>query len=123
MTEPVILAVISTLGAIVTVWIQAGSQRTMHEFKKQLDSLKQAVDNVTAIGQKNNEDIGKVANGTKTTESYRLEIDLTDAIERGHRTREESRRIQPMFHSYQELGGNGYIEDLYNQFMELTVKE
>lgn len=123
MTEPVLLAVISTIGTIITVLIQNSSRRTMETFKKQLDELKRSVEDVTAIGKKNNLDIAKVANGTKTTESYRLEIDLTEALEKGYRTREATRRVEPMYKSYQELGGNGYIEDLYNQYKQLKVKE
>lgn len=123
MSDAIWVGLISTVGAIITVWIQTGSVRKMNAFQAQLESLKQSVDDVTAIGRKNNEDIAKVANGTRITESYRLEIDLSSAIERGYRTREECRRIQPLFKSYQELGGNGYIEDLYHQFIELSVKE
>lgn len=122
MTEPVILALIPTVGTIITVWLQTGSKRKMEEFREKLETLQVTVDNITAIGKKNNEDIGKVANATKTTESYRLEIDLTQAVERGYRTREESRRIEPLYQSYKELGGNGYIEDLHNQFVKLPIK-
>lgn len=123
MSDAIWVGLISTVGAIITVWIQTGSVRKMNLFTEQLNALKKSVDEVTAIAKKNNDDIAKVANGTRITESYRLEIDLSGAIERGYRTREECRRIQPLFKSYQELGGNGYIEDLYNQFIELSVKE
>lgn len=123
MSDAIWVGLISTVGAIITVWIQTGSVRKMNLFTEQLNALKKSVDEVTAIAKKNNDDIAKVANGTRITESYRLEIDLSGAIERRYRTREECRRIQPLFKSYQELGGNGYIEDLYNQFIELSVKE
>ena len=64
-----------------------------------------------------------VGGGILETERYRLEVDLTAIIKRGYRTSADTRRITALYKSYQSLGGNGYIEDLFKQFMKLELRE
>ncbi len=70
-----------------------------------------------------NNDVAVVGGGILETERYRLEVDLTAIIKRGYRTSDDTRRITALYKSYQSLGGNGYIEDLFNQFMKLELRE
>ena len=123
MSEQVILALIPAISTFLTVYLQTGYKKSQEEFKEQLSKMQKTVDEITVIGNRNNADIAKIASGTKMTESYRLEIDLSAAIKRGYRTSYETRRLMGLFESYQELGGNGYIEDLFHQFMNLRVEE
>ena len=123
MSDTVLVTLIPALTALITVWIQTGSKKATDELNTKINNIQHVVDEITAIGKKNNADIAKIARGTKTTESYRLEIDMKAAIIDGYRTSDETRRITALFQSYKELGGNGYIEDMYQQFMKLPLKE
>lgn len=123
MSDTVLVTLIPALTALITVWIQTGSKKATDELNTKINNIQKVVDEITEIGKKNNADIAKVARGTKKIESYRLEIDMKAAIISGYRTSEDTRRITSLFQSYKELGGNGYIEDMYQQFMKLTLKE
>ena len=123
MSESLLVIIIPAITSLLTVWIQTGSKRATDELSTKVNNIQKVVDEITAIGKKNNEDIAKIARGTKTTESYRLELDMKAAIIDGYRTSDDTRRIATLFKSYKELGGNGYIEDMYQQFMKLNLKE
>lgn len=123
MSDTVLVTLIPAITALATVWLQTGSKKATDELNTKINNIQKVVDEITAIGKKNNADIAKIARGTKTTESYRLEIDMKAAILEGCRSSEDTRRITALFKSYKELGGNGYIEDMYQQFMKLTLKE
>lgn len=123
MSDTVLVTLIPAITALATVWLQTGSKKATDELNTKINNIQKVVEEITAIGKKNNVDIAKIARGTKTTESYRLEIDMKAAIIDGYRTSDDTRRITALFKSYKELGGNGYIEDMYQQFMKLTLKE
>lgn len=123
MSDTVLVTLIPAITALATVWLQTGSKKATDELNTKINNIQKVVDGITAIGKKNNADIAKIARGTKTTESYRLEIDMKAAILEGYRTSDDTRRITALFKSYKELGGNGYIEDMYKQFMKLPLKE
>ena len=53
----------------------------------------------------------------------RLERDISTAIERGYTTVHESDIIHKMHKSYKKLGGNGYIDALYNKYVNLEVRK
>lgn len=123
MSDTVLVTLIPAITALATVWLQTGSKKATDELNTKINNIQHVVDEITTIGKKNNADIAKIARGTKTTESYRLEIDMKAAILDGYRTSDDTRRITALFKSYKELGGNGYIEDMYKQFMKLPLKE
>ena len=52
----------------------------------------------------------------------RLERDMTTAINRGYTTIHESDIVHKMHSSYKKLGGNGYIDSLYNKYIQLEVR-
>nr|DAD66845.1 MAG TPA: peptidoglycan [Siphoviridae sp. ctFNZ2]DAR44858.1 MAG TPA: SECRETED 45 KDA PROTEIN CYCLE, PEPTIDOGLYCAN, CHAP, CELL [Caudoviricetes sp.] len=151
MSENIILALIPAISAFLTVWIQTGRKKDVEDINSKISNIKSVVDEITEIGKKNNVDIGNlkgdvgqlnkditnlkqdvkklksdvgyIGDGILETERYRLEEDLTAIIKRGYRTSDDTRRITALFKSYQSLGGNGYIEDLFNQFMKLELRE
>ena len=151
MSENIILALIPAISAFLTVWIQTGRKKDVEDINSKISNIKSVVDEITEIGKKNNVDIGNlkgdvgqlnkditnlkqdvkklksdvgyIGDGILETERYRLEEDLTAIIKRGYRTSDDTRRITALFNSYQSLGGNGYIEDLFNQFMKLELRE
>ena len=123
MSDTVLVTLIPAITALATVWLQTGSKKATDELNTKINNIQKVVDEITDIGKKNNADIAKIARGTKIIESYRLEIDMKMAILAGYRTSEDTRRITALFKSYKELGGNGYIQDMYQQFMKLPLKE
>ena len=123
MSDTVLVTLIPAITALATVWLQTGSKKATDELNTKINNIQNVVDEITAIGKKNNAVIAKIARGTKITESYRLEIDMKAAILAGYRTSDDTRRITALFKSYKDLGGNGYIEDMYQQFMKLDLKE
>ena len=134
-----------------TVRMQTASKKATDELSEKVNKIQAKVDEITEIGKKNNSDISNLKNdvsnlnkdiknlksdvkqlnndvvvvggGILETERYRLEVDLTAIIKRGYRTSADTRRITALYKSYQSLGGNGYIEDLFNQFMKLELRE
>lgn len=151
MSENIILTLIPAISALLTVWIQTGRKKDVEDINSKISNIKSVVDEITEIGKKNNADIGNlkgdvgqlnkditnlkqdvkklksdvgyIGDGILETERYRLEVDLMAIIKRGYRTSDDTRRITALFKSYQSLGGNGYIEDLFKQFMKLELRE
>ena len=145
------MTLIPAISALLTVWIQTGRKKDVEDINSKISNIKSVVDEITEIGKKNNADIGNlkgdvgqlnkditnlkqdvkklksdvgyIGDGILETERYRLEVDLTAIIKRGYRTSDDTRRITALYKSYQSLGGNGYIEDLFKQFMKLPLKE
>lgn len=58
------------------------------------------------------------------------QILLLDAIERlsdkvvaqGHRTHNQTQRLQEAYHQYKKLGGDGYADSLLNDAMKMPIK-
>lgn len=61
--------------------------------------------------------------GIKTLHSYRLAHDMKADILRGYTTLDRKQEMAKIFESYKKLGGNGEIELLYHEFVELPLKE
>ena len=91
--------------------------------KHEVSDLNKDIKNLKSDVKKLNNDVVVVGGGILETERYRLEVDLIAIIKRGYRTSDDTRRITALYKSYQSLGGNGYIKDLFNQFMKLELRE
>lgn len=63
------------------------------------------------------------AAGLKTLHSYRLSHDMKADILRGYTTLGRKQAIAKLFESYKKLGGNGEIDVLYHEFVELPLRE
>ena len=54
---------------------------------------------------------------------YRLQKDLSAALNRGYTTSDEIREVTLLYESYRnDLGGNGVVVTLYDHFKELEVR-
>ncbi|MBS4769671.1 hypothetical protein KG090_00650 [Carnobacteriaceae bacterium zg-ZUI240] len=62
-------------------------------------------------------------NGLKHTQRYRLQKDVSEAVERGYTTIHEVQELTALYDSYHRLGGNGVIDTLFSKFQELTIKK
>lgn len=125
-----------TIGVIATGWFgmrasKSGdlNKKQFNELKDELGSIQQAVETVQEVGKDNNRKISEVNDklvvhdeAHLVTMYLRLERDMTTAINRGYTTIHESDIVHKMHSSYKKLGGNGYIDSLYNKYVNLEVR-
>jgi hypothetical protein len=125
-----------TIGVIATGWFgmrasKSGdlNKKQFNELKGELGSIQQAVETVQEVGKDNNRKISEVNDklvvhdeAHLVTMYLRLERDMTTAINRGYTTIHESDIVHKMHSSYKKLGGNGYIDSLYNKYIQLEVR-
>lgn len=125
-----------TIGVVVTGWFgmrasKAGhlNQEQFNELKDELGTIQTSVNDIRDVGEDNNKKISEVNNklivhdeAHLVTMYLRLERDMTSAIQRGYTTVHESDIIHKMHKNYKKLGGNGYIDSLYNKYNILEVR-
>nr|DAF53608.1 MAG TPA: hypothetical protein [Siphoviridae sp. ctfM019] len=126
----------TTIGAVVAGWfgvrtIKAGNlnKEQFHELKDELGNIQSSVYDIRLVGEDNNRKISEVNDklvvhdeAHLVTMYLRLERDMTSAIQRGYTTVHESDIIHKMHKNYKKLGGNGYIDGLYNKYNILEVR-
>ena len=126
----------TTIGAVVAGWfgvrtIKAGNlnKEQFHELKDELGTIRSSVNDIRVVGEDNNRKISEVNDklvvhdeAHLVTMYLRLERDMTSAIQRGYTTVHESDIIHKMHKNYKKLGGNGYIDSLYNKYNILEVR-
>jgi putative uncharacterized protein orf5 len=125
-----------TVGVIATGWFGLTASKSanlnkqqFNELKNELGTIQHTVETVQDLGHSNNEmllDVNKkllVHDEAHLVTMYlRLERDMTTAINRGYTTVHESDIIHKMHKSYKNLGGNGYIDSLYQKYNILEVR-
>ena len=125
-----------TVGVIATGWFGLTASKSsnlnkqqFNELKDELGTIQHTVETVQDLGHSNNEmllDVNKkllVHDEAHLVTMYlRLERDITTAINRGYTTVHESDIVHKMHTSYKKLGGNGYIDSLYNKYIQLEVR-
>ena len=124
------------IGVIATGWFgmrasKSGdlNKKQFNELKDELETIHNSVDSVREVGESNNKKISEVNDklvvhdeAHLVTMYLRLERDMTTAINRGYTTIHESDIVHKMHGSYKKLGGNGYIDSLYNKYILLEVR-
>lgn len=125
-----------TVGVIATGWFGLTASKSanlnkqqFNELKNELGTIQNAVETVQDLGHSNGEilaDVNKkllVHDEAHLVTMYlRLERDMTTAINRGYTTVHESDIVHKMHKSYKNLGGNGYIDSLYQKYNILEVR-
>ena len=126
----VLTTIITTCSGLLTVfinkifeWKDRQKKSVLDEILDNLNSLSDKVSTIdeTTIAINNQNDV--IQDGTKKIQRYRLFHELKKEIMKGYTTIEEYRELSILFESYQNLGGNGEIEALYNKYKELPIKE
>ena len=126
-----------TLTAIASGWfgmkaVTASnlSKKQFDEIKDELGTIQKSVETVQEVGEENNKKINEVNEKLAVhdeahlvTMYLRLERDINTALKRGHTSVHESDVIHKMHQSYKKLGGNGYIDALFNKYIQLEVRE
>jgi len=125
-----------TIGVIATGWFgmrasKSGdlNKRQFNDLKDELGTIQSSVNDIRVVGEDNNRKISEVNDklvvhdeAHLVTMYLRLERDMTTAINRGYTTIHESDIVHKMHGSYKKLGGNGYIDSLYNKYVNLEVR-
>ncbi|WP_223356055.1 hypothetical protein [Streptococcus australis] len=126
-----------TIGVVATGWFGMKASKSanlnkeqFNELKSELGSIQHAVETVQEVGEDNNKKINEVNEKLAVhdeahlvTMYLRLERDINTALKRGHTSVHESDVIHKMHQSYKKLGGNGYIDALFNKYIKLEVRE
>lgn len=118
-----------TIGVVATGWLGLQASKAGNLNKEQFNELKTELNTIHVIGEDNQKNIIEINNKLAvhdeahlTTMYLRLERDITTALKRGYTTVHESDIIHKMHKSYKNLGGNGYIDSLYQKYNILEVR-
>ena len=125
-----------TIGVVATGWFgmkasKSGdlNKKQFNELKDELDTIHGAVDNTKEVSEVNGQKINEISDKLAVhdeahlaTMYLRLERDMSAAINRNYTTIHESDIVHRMHNSYKKLGGNGYIDSLYNKYVKLEVR-
>lgn len=119
-----------TIGVVATGWFGMRASKAGNLNKEQFKELKSELNTIHEIGEDNQKKIIEINNklvvhdeAHLATMYLRLERDIKVALQRGYTTVHESDIIHKMHKSYKNLGGNGYIDSLFNKYILLEVKE
>ena len=104
---------------LTKIWFDNSNKQMAKQFEqlnKEVKSTQDKVDEVTQIGLHNRD-------SNKSIMSFRLHKEFSEAIERGYTTSEDLSELSGLYKSYQEIGGNGKIEALYNRYRKLPIRK
>lgn len=119
-----ILFIVSQILTVVILpavkwWLDKGNKQLVGQIESLNNEVKKTqaqVDEVTQIGLHNRD-------SNKSIMSFRLHKEFSEAIERGYTTSEDLSELSGLYKSYQEIGGNGKIEALYNRYRKLPIRK
>lgn len=93
------------------------------DVKKQIDDVqKTAKDSNTKIDEVQKK-LAQHDEAHLATMYLRLERDIKRAKRRGYTFSDELKIIERMHENYKKLGGNGYIDRLFDDFQKLEIRE
>ena len=127
-------SVMPVLTPTIIAWI---SYRLPKKAKEETDKIvseltdvKKQIKDVQTTAKDSNSKIDEVQEKLKlhddahlVTMRMRLDRDIRRAIRRGFTTKDEFYVVENMHNSYKALGGNGYIDHLYNNFEALQIRD
>lgn len=120
-SDAVVIAFVGGIVSIITAQITTQSKKNaeiitnkLSDLNKDITELKKEVSDVKEIGKENRD-------GIRQTQRYRLFKEMTRDIKAGYTTLSRLNEISKLYHSYEKLGGNGEIHDLYVIYIKLPV--
>lgn len=127
-------SVMPVLTPTIIAWI---SYRLPKKAKEETDKIvseltdvKKQIKDVQTTAKDSNSKIDEVQEKLKVhdeahlnTMKLRLDRDMRRAIRRGFTSKDEFSLVESLHKSYKALGGNGYINRLFNDFGKLEIKE
>ena len=133
-TEHFFMNVLPVATPIVVAWLgYKMPKKTKEETDKivsELTDVKKQIKDVQTTAKDSNSKIDEVQEKLKVhdeahlnTMKLRLDRDMRRAIRRGFTSKDEFSLVESLHKSYKALGGNGYIDRLFNDFEKLDIKE
>lgn len=133
-TEHFFMNVLSAASPIIIAWLSYKLPKKAKEQTDQiiseLSEVKKQIKDVQETACDSNTKIDEVQAKLKlhddahlVTMRMRLDRDIRRAIRRGFTTKDEFYVVENMHNSYKALGGNGYIDHLYNNFEALQIRD
>ena len=132
-TEHFFMNVLPVASPIIIAWLSYKLPKKSKELTDQiiseLSEVKKQIKDVQTTAKDSNTKIDEVQAKLKlhdeahlVTMRMRLDRDIRRAIRRGFTTKDEFYVVENMHNSYKALGGNGYIDHLYNNFEVLQIR-
>ncbi len=133
-TEHFFMNVLPVASPIIIAWLSYKLPKKSKELTDQiiseLSEVKKQIKDVQTTAKDSNTKIDEVQAKLKlhddahlVTMRTHLDRDIRRAIRRGFTTKDEFYVVENMHNSYKALGGNGYIDHLYNNFEALQIRD
>ena len=132
--EHFFMNVLPSASPIIIAWLSyklpKKSKEQTDQIISELSEVKKQIKDVQITTDENNAKIDEVQAKLKlhddahlVTMRTHLDRDIRRAIRRGFTTKDEFYVVENMHNSYKTLGGNGYIDHLYNNFEALQIRD
>lgn len=132
--EHFFMNVLSAASPIIIAWLSyklpKKSKEQTDQIISELSYVKKQIKDVQTTAKDSNSKIDEVQEKLKVhdeahlnTMKLRLDRDMRRAIRRGFTSKDEFSLVESLHKSYKALGGNGYIDRLFNDFEKLDIKE
>ena len=132
--EHFFMNVLPSASPIIIAWLSyklpKKAKEETEKIVSELTDVKKQLKDVQTTAKDSNSKIDEVQEKLKihdkahlNTMKLRLDRDIRRAIRRGFTTKDEFYVVENMHNSYKALGGNGYIDHLYNNFEALQIRD
>ena len=119
---------------IIVAWfsykLPKKSKEQTDQIISELSEVKKQIEDVQATTSESNKKISQIQDKQKLHDDahqvimrMRLDRDIRRAIRRGFTNKDECSIVDSMYASYKALGGNGFIDRLYDNFGKLPFKD
>ena len=126
--------VVSVLSPIIIAWlgykIPKKSKEQTEQIISEVSDVKKQIEDVQITTAKSNVKINEIQEkqilhdeAHQVIMRMRLDRDIRRAIRRGFTNKDECSIVDSMYASYKALGGNGFIDRLYDNFGKLPFKD
>lgn len=133
-TEHFFMNVLPVATPIVVAWLGYKMPKKTKEQTDQiiseLNDVKGKIKDVQTTTSESNKKISQIQDKQKLHDDahqvimrMRLDRDIRRAIRRGYTTKDECSIVDSMYSSYKALGGNGFIDRLYDNFGKLPFED
>lgn len=133
-TEHFFMNVLPVATPIVVAWLGYKMPKKTKEQTDQIISelnvVKGKIKDVQTTTSESNKKISQIQDKQKLHDDahqvimrMRLDRDIRRAIRRGYTTKDECSIVDSMYSSYKSLGGNGFIDRLYDNFGKLPFED
>lgn len=133
-TEHFFMNVLPVATPIIVAWfsykLPKKSKEQTDQIISELSEVKKQIEDVQATTSESNKKISQIQDKQKLHDDalqvimrMRLDRDIRRAIRRGFTNKDECSIVDSMYASYKALGGNGFIDRLYDNFGKLPFKD